>query len=143
VPRPRSLRTKLILTLLPLVALGVAAMTYVAATKATHAQQDAVTKRLGEQAAKEANAFDATAAARAAVPRALAEQMEVTTNRSRTDIQNILRRLLKSDRSLLAPTSPTSPTSSTATTRPTPASRACPRAATSRRTGTASAAPRR
>jgi methyl-accepting chemotaxis protein len=101
VPRPRSLRTKLILTLLPLVAIGVAVMTYVAATKATHAQQDAVTKRLGQQAAKEANAFDATAAARAAVARTLAQEMEVTTNRSRTDIQNILRRLLKSDRSLL------------------------------------------
>ncbi|WP_027007821.1 methyl-accepting chemotaxis protein [Conexibacter woesei] len=100
-PRPRSLRTKLILTLLPLVAIGVAVMTYVAATKATHAQQDAVTKRLGQQAAKEANAFDATATARAAVARTLAQEMEVTTNRSRTDVQNILRRLLKADRSLL------------------------------------------
>ncbi len=74
--RLKSLRTKLVLTLVPLTVLVLGAMTWLAVTKMTSAQQDTSYAEMRRLAAAEANGFDAALQRNVAAGRTLAATME-------------------------------------------------------------------
>jgi methyl-accepting chemotaxis protein len=71
----RSLATKLVLAMAPIVALAIVALTSVAVMRASDAQRTAVDRGLQDLAARHANAIDATAAGHAEIARSMAAQM--------------------------------------------------------------------
>src|SRR4051812_14204620 len=92
--RLRSLRAKLILLLVPIVAAGIAAMTLVAVDRSGDAQREQVEDRIQALAAQEANDFDATAREAAAVGRTLATGMTGYRGVGRDDIRRSLEQVL-------------------------------------------------
>ena len=90
-PRVRSLRTRLILILLPVVALGVLGMTWLAATLATNNARDTATNELLQQAKQEANAFNADAESAATASRTLDGQMERNPGLTREQASDLVR----------------------------------------------------
>ena len=72
----RSLRTKLVLTLVPLVVVVVGAMTLLAVARMSSAQKDTSYAQMRDLAAKNANAFNSKQQERVAVSRTLAATME-------------------------------------------------------------------
>jgi methyl-accepting chemotaxis protein len=68
----RSVRAKLLLTILPVVAVAIGGLTLVAVNRVTTAQQRSVYDAATELAARQANAFDAQASANQALARSIA-----------------------------------------------------------------------
>src|SRR6478609_7404878 len=69
---PRSVRAKLLLTILPVIALAIGGLTFIAVPRVTSAQQDAVYDAASDLAGREANAFEAQARENQATARAVA-----------------------------------------------------------------------
>jgi methyl-accepting chemotaxis protein len=86
----RSLATKLVLAMAPIVALAIAALTYVAVTRASDAQRTAVDRGLQDLAARHANAIDATAAGHAQIARSLAAQMTTIKQGGRPMVKELV-----------------------------------------------------
>jgi methyl-accepting chemotaxis protein len=68
----RSVRAKLLLTILPVLALAIGGLTIIAVQRVTSAQQDAVYDAAADLAGREANAFEAQAAENQSAARAVA-----------------------------------------------------------------------
>ena len=87
--RLRSVRAKLLVTILPVVALAIGGLTLIAVNRSTSAQKDAVYREAAQLSAREANRFEAQARANAALARGLATLAERDTSRSREEITAI------------------------------------------------------
>jgi methyl-accepting chemotaxis protein len=90
---PRSLRTKMIVALVPLAVLVLGAMTWLAVSSMTNAQRDAAQERLREQAAARANAFDTQLQRPISIARSLASSFEEYRTASRPEATAMLRRV--------------------------------------------------
>ncbi|UGS37928.1 methyl-accepting chemotaxis protein [Capillimicrobium parvum] len=90
---PRSLRTKMIVSLVPLAVLVVGAMTWLAVTSMTGAQRDADYEGLREQASARANAFDAQLQRTTSIARSVGASLEAYRSASRAEVTAMLRRV--------------------------------------------------
>jgi methyl-accepting chemotaxis protein len=90
--RPRSMRARLLLQILPVVALAIAALTAVAVTAASNAQRDAVYGEMSQLIGREANRFDARARADMAAAQDLAAALEADASISREHGRDVVRR---------------------------------------------------
>ena len=81
-PTTGAMRKRLLIQILPLVAVAIAALTAIAVTAASHAQRDAVYDQMGQLIGKEANRFDARARAALAVTHDLAATLEADSGRT-------------------------------------------------------------
>ena len=90
--RPRSMRARLLIQILPVVALAIAALTAVAVTAASSAQRDAVYGEMSELIGREANRFDARARADMAAAQDLAAALEADPSISREHGRDVVRR---------------------------------------------------
>lgn len=95
--RPTSLRAKLIATLVPLVVVVVAAMTWLAVSRMTSAQEDAAYAHLSEIANANANAIDADLGAKIARADALANTLAAYQSDDAQEVNAILRHLAERD----------------------------------------------
>jgi methyl-accepting chemotaxis protein len=89
--RIMSLRTKLILTLVPLVVIVVGAMTFLAVTKMTDAQQKASFAQMRELAAQNANDFNTSVQQQTDLSRAVAATMSAYRGHDRAEVSDILK----------------------------------------------------
>ena len=94
VPAPRSLRIKLVLFLLPITVLAVGVLTWVAVSRSTDAQTASAQRELLQQAARQANAFDAQAREDASIGRTIARQMQSYRSADRSEVSAMLRQVL-------------------------------------------------
>ena len=90
-PKVRTLRTRLVVILLPVVAVGVIAMTVLAVKLSTDAARDSAKRELLEQARQEANAFNSGAAEAAALSKTLDAQMERNPNLTREQVDSLVK----------------------------------------------------
>ena len=90
--RPRSMRARLLLQILPVVALAIAALTAVAVTAASSAQRDAVYGEMSELIGREASRFDGRARADMAAAQNLAAALEADPSISREHGRDVVRR---------------------------------------------------
>ncbi len=90
-PRVRSLRTRLVLILLPIVALGVIAMTWLAVNLTTDAARKDAEAKLSQQAQQVANDFNADAESAATASRTLAAQMQRNPDLTREQASDLVR----------------------------------------------------
>ena len=88
--RSRSLATKLVLAMAPIVALAIVALTSVAVTRASDAQRTSVQRGLQDLAARHANAIDATAAGNAEIARSMAAQMTTLEQGGRPMVKELV-----------------------------------------------------
>ncbi|HWV85381.1 MAG TPA: methyl-accepting chemotaxis protein [Capillimicrobium sp.] len=95
--RPTSLRAKLIATLVPLVVVVVAAMTWLAVSRMTSAQEDAAYAQLREIASANANAIDTDLGAKIARADALANTLAAYRGDDAQEVNAILRHLAERD----------------------------------------------
>jgi len=95
--RPTSLRAKLIVTLVPLVVVVVAAMTWLAVSRMTSAQEDAAYAQLREIANANANAIDTDLGAKIARADALANTLAAYQSDDAQEVNAILRHLAERD----------------------------------------------
>jgi methyl-accepting chemotaxis protein len=86
----RSLATKLVLAVGPVVALTIVVLTWVAVTRASDAQRTSVEQGLRDLAAQNANAIDATAARNAEIPRAMAAQLAAVPSGGRSMVKDMV-----------------------------------------------------
>jgi methyl-accepting chemotaxis protein len=91
--RLRSLRTKMILSLVPVTIVVIGGMTWLAVTKMTSAQQKSNYAQMRAQAAETANAFDAKLGQHVVITRAMVAAMEGYTGNSRAEVKSILKRI--------------------------------------------------
>jgi methyl-accepting chemotaxis protein len=91
VPQPRSLATKLVLAVAPIVALAIAALTWLAIAHASAAQRDAVKRGLADLTARHANAIDASNAAHAQLARGMASELEPIASGQRDFVKRMTR----------------------------------------------------
>ncbi|ADB49429.1 methyl-accepting chemotaxis protein [Conexibacter woesei] len=85
----RSVRAKLLLTILPVVALAIGALTLLAVNRATNAQEDAVYREAAQLSAREANRFEAEARESAALARGLATLTERDRSQDRAEVSDV------------------------------------------------------
>ena len=125
------MRARLLLQILPVVALAIAALTAVAVTTASSAQREAVYGEMSELIGREASRFDGRARADMAAAQDLAAALEADPSVSREHGRAVIRRFAERRPELLGVWAPSSRTPSTAATPTTPASRrsVTPRAA--------------
>jgi len=81
--RPRSLKARLLLQILPAVALAIIAITAIAIKVASDAQQDAVYREMSQTIAREASGFDGDVRQAQATTRALGAAIEADQTRDR------------------------------------------------------------
>ena len=86
------MRKRLLLQILPVVALAIAALTAVAVTAASNAQRDAVYGEMSQLIGREANRFDARARADMAAAQDVAAALEADPSISREQGRNVVRR---------------------------------------------------
>ena len=86
------MRARLLLQILPVVALAIAALTAVAVTAASSAQREAVYGEMSELIGREANRFDARARADMAAAQNLAAALEADPSISREHGRDVVRR---------------------------------------------------
>ena len=86
------MRTRLLLQILPIVALAIAALTAIAVTAASSAQRDAVYGEMSELIGREANRFDARARADMAAAQDLAAALEADASITREHGRDVVRR---------------------------------------------------
>jgi methyl-accepting chemotaxis protein len=92
--RLRSVRAKLLLTILPVVALAIGGLTLLAVDRSTSAQKDAVYREAAQLSAREANRFEAEARENQALARGLATLTERDTSLDRAEVTQIARGFL-------------------------------------------------
>ena len=80
------MRKRLLIQILPLVAVAIAALTTIAVSAASHAQRDAVYDQMSQLIGKEANRFDARARAGLAVTHDLAAMLEADATADRAGV---------------------------------------------------------
>ncbi len=95
VPQPRSIKTKLLLSVLPVVALAVVAMTVIAVTKVTAAQQRSVSATVANANAEQAQEFNGEATTRMAMARTLASVGDVMVGTSRAAVMSVEKKVLE------------------------------------------------
>ncbi len=95
--RPSSLRTKLVLAIVPAVAAAVVVVTVIAISISGNAQRNAVYGQATELAQKNANGFDAQVRYRLGLAQALANSMQVWRSPDRAQVTAILKRMLDQD----------------------------------------------
>jgi methyl-accepting chemotaxis protein len=88
---PRSLATKLVLTVGPIVLIGIAVLTWLAVTRAGDAQRKSVQEGLRDLSARQANAIDAQSAARAEVARSLAANFKTIRSGDRPLVTQLVK----------------------------------------------------
>jgi methyl-accepting chemotaxis protein len=93
----KTLRAKLIATLLPIVVLGVAAMTTLAITRASSTQRESADAQLLEQATAVANSFDGQSREAASIGRTVAAQLRDSDGLSRATVRSQLHRVLNAN----------------------------------------------
>jgi len=93
--RLRSVRAKLLLTILPVVAIAIGGLTLLAVDRSTDAQKDAVYREAAQLAAREANRFQAEASDAVAVARGLASVTERKGSLTREEVVEITRHYLE------------------------------------------------
>ena len=86
------MRKRLLLQILPVVALAIAALTAVAVTTASNAQRDAVYGEMRQLIGREANRFDARARADMAAAQNLAAALEADPSISREHGRDVVQR---------------------------------------------------
>src|SRR6478609_1361971 len=91
---PRSVRAKLLLTILPVIALAIGGLTVIAVQRVTSAQQDAVYDAAADLAGREANAFEAQASQNQATARAIASLGSASRSGDRAEVIAQLRDVL-------------------------------------------------
>ncbi len=92
--RIRSIRTKLLLAVLPVVVIAVVAMTVIAVDKSTTAQQTSVSQSIANANRAQAQAFSGEAAGHMAIARTLASVGDVMVGGSRAAVMEIEKRVL-------------------------------------------------
>jgi methyl-accepting chemotaxis protein len=95
--RASSLRTKLVLAIVPVVALAIVVVTIVAISTSGSAQKKSVYGEATELAQKNANAFEADVRYRLGLAQTLANSMEVWKGSDRGQVDAILKRMLDED----------------------------------------------
>jgi Tfp pilus assembly protein PilE len=93
----RSLRTKLVLTLVPLVVVVVGAMTWLAVSKMTSAQQKTSYAQMRATAAQNANAFDAELVQQVELTQTIADFMGAYRTNDRQEISAALKAMAQSN----------------------------------------------
>jgi methyl-accepting chemotaxis protein len=91
--RLTSLRTKMIVVLVPLTVVVLGAMTLIAVSRMTSAQRDSANVQMTHQAAREANRFDGPLERSVALSRSVAEMMGGYRGLSRADATSMLRQV--------------------------------------------------
>jgi methyl-accepting chemotaxis protein len=94
VPSPRSLSTKLVVTVVPIVAAAIVLLTWLAISSATDAQRKSVDSGLAELASGHANSIDATSAANATIARTLAHGVNDVTDGDRATFKDVVKGVL-------------------------------------------------
>jgi methyl-accepting chemotaxis protein len=94
VPKPRSIKTKLLLSLLPAVALAVVALTVIAVSKVTSAQEKSVSATVANANAAEAEQFNGEATTRMGIARTLASVGDVMVGSSRAAVEAVEKKVL-------------------------------------------------
>ncbi|MDW5595818.1 methyl-accepting chemotaxis protein [Conexibacter stalactiti] len=92
---PRSVRAKLLATILPVVALAIGGLTLIAVQRVTDSQQEAVYETAAELAGREANAFEAQASANAALARSIATLGSANRSGDRAEVIAQLKQILE------------------------------------------------
>jgi methyl-accepting chemotaxis protein len=93
----RSLRTKLVLTLVPLVVVVVGAMTWLAVSKMTSAQQKTSYAQMRATAAQNANAFDAKLEQQVELTQTIADFMGAYRSNDRQEVSAALKAMAQSN----------------------------------------------
>ncbi len=91
---PRSVRAKLLLTILPVIALAIGGLTVIAVQRVTSAQQDAVYDAASDLAGREANAFEAQASENQAAARGIAALGSASRSGDRAELIAQLRAVI-------------------------------------------------
>ena len=115
------MRARLLIQILPVVALAIAALTAVAVTAASSAQRDAVYGEMSELIGREASRFDGRARADMAAAQNLAAALEADSSISREHGRDVVRRFAErrpdcsasGRRSSRTPTTAATPTTAT------------------------------
>src|SRR3954454_13447544 len=81
--RPRSLRTRLLVQILPAVALAIVAITAIAIKIASDAQRETVYREMSQQIAREASGFDGDVRSAQATARSIGAAVEADHTRDR------------------------------------------------------------
>ncbi|MDO8188767.1 methyl-accepting chemotaxis protein [Conexibacter sp. JD483] len=92
---PRSVRGKLLLTILPVIALAIGGLTVIAVQRVTSAQQDAVYDAATDLAGREANAFEAQASENQSAARAVAALGAANRSGDRGELIGQLKELIE------------------------------------------------
>jgi len=90
----RSVRAKLLLTILPVVAVAIGGLTLLTVGRVTDAQERSVYEAATELASRQANAFDAQASANQALARSIATMGAANRSRDRAEVIEQLKRFL-------------------------------------------------
>jgi methyl-accepting chemotaxis protein len=90
----RSIRTKLLVAVIPVVAVAVVAMTYIAVTKVTDAQEGSVSQSVANANRAQAQQFSGEAETHMALARALASVGDVMVGGSRAAVMAVEKRVL-------------------------------------------------
>ncbi|MBV8256823.1 MAG: methyl-accepting chemotaxis protein, partial [Actinobacteria bacterium] len=98
--RPSSLRTKLVLAIVPVVAIAIVAVTVIAITVSGNAQRNTIYDEATQLAQKNANAFDEQVRYRFGLAQGLANAMQVWRSPDRSQVDAILKRMLEQDPSI-------------------------------------------
>ena len=97
---PRSVRAKLLITILPVIALAIGGLTVIAVQRVTSAQEDAVYDAASDLAGREANAFEAQASENQATARAIAAVGSSSRSRDRGEVIAQMHDLIERNRQL-------------------------------------------
>ena len=93
--RVTSLRTKMIVTLVPLTVLILSAMTAIAVTRMTHAQKQSAYDEMGQRVSREAADYDAGQERALSLSRTLAGSLVPRTGLTRAAVGELLKTILK------------------------------------------------
>jgi methyl-accepting chemotaxis protein len=99
--RPRTIRTRLLLQVLPAVALAIVALTVLAVRASSDAQRRAVYSEMTQLIGKQAATFDGQAAAHLAVAKSIAASLEGFPAADRREGREVLRRFARRNPALL------------------------------------------
>src|SRR4051812_12223066 len=99
--RPRSLKTRLLLQILPAVAIAIVAITAIAVKIASDAQRDTVYREMSQQIAGEATRFDGDVRQARATARALGTAVEADRIRDRARSAAVVKQFTVENRDLL------------------------------------------
>lgn len=135
--RITSLRTKMIVTLVPLTVLILGAMTAIAVTRMTHAQKHSAFDEMRQRVSREAADYDAGQERALSLSRTLAGALVPRNGLTRADVGDQLESILEQTPETAGVWVAFEPERSTGSTPATPATSATPRTAASRSTGTA------